>query len=214
MLKNPGTANRQTLRTKSWIFDAVMLLMDEKPYGKITVSDITEKAGIARQTFYYSYADKDDVVFEYLMNTINTELLNIRKIKNDGRHNDIVLMFDHRYMIKHRKILKKILSIADIENRVIREARVLPMSLLKQYKESLTAEEYMICRYKIYYQITGSLSMLFDWFMNDMPVPAEYIVSMLNNMNIPRNIQYRNVPSIVVRLKGDGKHGTNENHIA
>jgi AcrR family transcriptional regulator len=203
MSKKLGKTNRQILRTKSWIFDAVMLLMDEKPYSKITVSDITEKAGIARQTFYYSYADKDDVVFEYLKNTINTELLNIEKAKKDDKQNDIVLMLDYKYMIKHKKILKKVLSIVDIENRIIREARVLPMSLLKQYKESLSAEEYMICRYKICYQITGSLSILFDWFMNDMPVPAEYIVSMLNNINIPKNIQYRNIPSIVVRLKSE-----------
>ena len=199
-MKNSGKPNRQVERTKSWIFEAVMLLMDEKPYSKITVSDITERAGIARQTFYYSYSDKDDVVFEYLMNTINTELLNIEKAKKDDRQNDIILMFDHKYMIKHKKLLKKILSIGDIENRIIREARLLPMSLLKHYKENLSAEEYMICRYKICYQITGTLSTLFDWFMNDMPVPAEYIVSMLNNMNIPKALQYRNIPSIVIRL--------------
>ena len=203
MSKFSGKTNRQVERTKAWIFSAVMLLMDKKPYNKINVSDISEKAGISRTTFYYYYDDIDDVIFEYLKNTINTELLNIEKAKKGDKENNIVLMFDHKYMIKHKKILKKIMSIVDIEDRVIRESRVLPMSLLKQYKENLTEEEYMICRYKICYQITGSLSILFDWFMNDMPVPVEYIVSMLNNMNIPKNIQYRNIPSIVVRLKGE-----------
>ena len=203
MLKKTGKPNRQVERTKSWIFDAVMLLMDEKPYNKITVSDITEKAGIARQTFYYNYDDKDDVVFEYLHNTINTELLNIEKTNKDDKQNNIVLMFDHKYMIKHKKILKKIISIVDIENRIIREGRTLPLSLLEQYKKNLTAEDFLICRYKICYQITGSLSLLFDWFMNDMPMPIESIVSMINAMNIPKIVQYRNIPSIVMRLKND-----------
>jgi AcrR family transcriptional regulator len=55
VLQKSGSNNRQVRRTRSWISEALMLLMDEKPYDKITVSDITEKAGIARQTFYRNY---------------------------------------------------------------------------------------------------------------------------------------------------------------
>jgi AcrR family transcriptional regulator len=203
MIKETGKPNRQVERTKSWIFDAIMLLMDEMPYKKITVLDICEKAGVARPTFYRYYDDKDDVLFEYLAKTINTELLNIEKAKNDDKQNDIVLMFDYKYMIKYQKNLKKILLITDIENRVTRETLEFPMSLMKHYKKKLSAQEYLICRYKLCYQITGSLRLFFDWFINDMPLPVENIVTMLNAMNVPKTIQYRNIPSIIVRLKGE-----------
>ena len=193
--------NRQVQRTKSYIFEALMLLMDEMPYGKISVSDITEKAGIARTTFYRNYNDKDDVVFEYLLNTFNTELLNIKTVDKDDKQNTIVFMFDYKYMVKHQKTLKKLLSISDIENRIFRELQEFPMSLLEHYKEKLSAWEYLICRYKLCYQITGCLRVLFDWFVNDMPMPVENIVGMLNNMNIPKTAQYRNIPNIVVRIK-------------
>jgi hypothetical protein len=36
-----------------------------------------------------------------------------------------------------------------------------------------------------------------------MPLPIENVVAMLNAMNIPKTIQYRNIPSIVVRLKDE-----------
>ena len=192
--------NRQVQRTKSWIFEAIMLLMDEKPYYKITVSDITEKAGIARQTFYRNYGDKDDVVFEYLAKIYNTELFTVEKCKKDDK-NIIALMIDYDYMIEFKKNLKKILSIVDIENRVIHESQKFPMSLIKHYKGKLSPDEYLVCRYKLCYQITGCLRVLFDWFINDMPMPVENIVSMLNNMNIPKTAQYRNIPNIVVRIK-------------
>ena len=195
--------NRQVQRTKSWIFDAIMLLMDEKPYNKITVSDITEKAGIARPTFYRNYNDKDDVIFEYLMNTFNTELLNIEKDNKNDRQDTIVLLFDFKYMVKYQKTIKKILSTADIENRIFRELQKYPVSFLKEYKAKLTPDEYLICRYKLCYQITGSLRVLFDWFTNNMPMPVEGIVTMLNAMNIPKTVQYRNIPSILVRIKDD-----------
>jgi len=152
-------SNRQVQRTKSWIFEAIMLLMNEKPYGKITVSDITEKAGIARQTFYRNYDNKDEVVFEYLLNTINTDLLNI---KEGEEPNTIILVLDYQYIIKHQK--------------------------------------YLICRYKLCYQVTGCLRVFFDWFINNMPMPIESIISMLNAMNVPKTVQYRNIPSFLVQL--------------
>ena len=203
MSKFSGRPNRQVDRTKSWILEAVILLMDEKPYSKISVLDISEKAGIARQTFYYYYADKDDIIFEYLMNTMNTELLNVEKgSKHDGQNN-IVFMFDYKYMIKHQKNLIKILSIADIETRMYREVQKLLLTLMKQYRTKLTAEEYLICRYQLFYQITGNLKVLFDWFIHNMPMPVEKIVDMLNKLNIPKSIQYSNIPSILVKLKTD-----------
>jgi len=201
MIKETDKPNRQIARTKSWIFDSILLLMDGMPYKKITVSDICDKAGVARPTFYRYYDDKDDVLFEYLLKTINIELLNIEKAKNDDKQDNIVLMFDYKYMIKYQKNLKKILLITDIENRITREMLEFPMSIMKHYRKKFTAQEYLICRYKLCYQITGTLRLFFDWFVNDMPLPVENIVTMLNAMNIPKTIQYRNIPSIVVRLK-------------
>jgi AcrR family transcriptional regulator len=205
MTEKSGKPNRQVQRTKSWIFDAVMLLMNEKPYNKITVSDIVEKAGIARQTFYYNYNDKDDVVLEYLMNSFNTEIMNIETSKKDGEQNNIIFIFDYQYMVKNQKILKKILSVNEIENRMFRELQKYPMSLIKQYKGKLSAEEYLIGRYKLCYQITGFLSLFFDWFINDMPMPVEKLIPMINSMNTPKTIQLRNIPSILVKLKNENR---------
>jgi hypothetical protein len=106
-------------------------------------------------------------------------------------------------MIKHQKNLRKILSTADIENRIFRDLQKYPMSLIERYKKRLSAKEYLICRYKICYQITGSLRILFDWFINSMPMPIEKLIPMLNAMNIPRTVLYRNIPGVVVRLKGE-----------
>ena len=195
--------NRQVQRTKSWIFEALMLLMDEMPYSKISVSDISEKAGIARTTFYHNYDDKDDVVFEYLVKTFGTELLKIEKTQKDNKENIIVLMLDYKHMIAHKKDLQKILANVDIVNRICREGQQFPLSFIEHYRKKLTTEDYLICRYKLCYQITGSLMVLFDWFINDMPLPVENIVLMLNAMNVPKTVQYRNIPNIVVRLKDE-----------
>jgi len=130
---------------------------------------------------------------EYLNNSFSTE--------KDDKHNNIILLFDDQYLIKHQKNLKKVLNTASIENRIYRELQKYTLSLAEHYKKQLSADEYLICRYKICYQITGSLRIIFDWFINNMPMPVDNIVSMLNAMNIPRTVQYRYIPGVVVRLR-------------
>lgn len=49
------------LRTEKLIFDALISLLSEKSYEKISVQDITDRAMINRATFYAHYADKDQL---------------------------------------------------------------------------------------------------------------------------------------------------------
>lgn len=51
-----------SLTTKKAIAVAFKELLCEKPFNKITISDITEKCDINRQTFYYHFTDIIDLV--------------------------------------------------------------------------------------------------------------------------------------------------------
>lgn len=44
-------------RTKNTIIDAFWLLLEEKPYNKITVKDIVDRCQMNRNTFYYHFHD-------------------------------------------------------------------------------------------------------------------------------------------------------------
>ncbi len=54
------------------IYDALTLLMKEKEYKDITITDIAKKAGLARMTFYRNYPDKDTVLLKRLVHIIST----------------------------------------------------------------------------------------------------------------------------------------------
>ncbi|MDR0685515.1 MAG: TetR/AcrR family transcriptional regulator [Spirochaetaceae bacterium] len=198
MLQKSTSNNRQVQRTKGWIFEALMILMDEKPYDKITVSDIVEKAGIARQTFYRNFKDKNEVIFECARNT--DDLSGIEKSEGSKKYYQIVLTFNYNYTIKRRKELKKILSVHGIANHILRGMQEIAPDLLKPLKKSLSKEEYRICRYKLCYQITGCRRVFLDWFLDDMPLPIENLVSLINAVNVPQNMFYRNIPGVVVRI--------------
>lgn len=48
--------------TKELLGDALITLCHEEPFEKITVKDLTELAKVNRQTFYYHYHDKQELL--------------------------------------------------------------------------------------------------------------------------------------------------------
>ena len=55
--------DRRVERTRHLLRDALVSLILEKGYQKITVQDIIDRANIGRSTFYSHYRDKEDLLF-------------------------------------------------------------------------------------------------------------------------------------------------------
>ena len=53
--------DRRVLRTRDRLGDALIELIQEKPFDGITVQDVLERAGVGRTTFYDHYRDKNDL---------------------------------------------------------------------------------------------------------------------------------------------------------
>jgi len=82
-------SNQKAKLTESYILHAFQLLIEEKPFHKITVTDIIQKAGINRTTFYHHYVDKYD-----LRDKICNKFLNNVEILLQGTHNGFSLGID------------------------------------------------------------------------------------------------------------------------
>jgi len=55
--------DRRVVQTRDALGDALVRLMQEKPFRSITVQQVLDRAGIGRSTFYSHYRDKDDLFF-------------------------------------------------------------------------------------------------------------------------------------------------------
>ena len=53
-------------RSKQHLTEALLGLMEEQPYGEITVVDICQRAMVHRTTFYAHFEDKNDL-FQYIL---------------------------------------------------------------------------------------------------------------------------------------------------
>lgn len=56
------TKNPIAEKSKKWLMDALLEIMKEKPYSKITIQEISDKALLSRRTFYRNFTSKDEVL--------------------------------------------------------------------------------------------------------------------------------------------------------
>jgi AcrR family transcriptional regulator len=53
--------DRRALRTRDALGDALIELMQERPFKSVTVQDVLDRAKVGRSTFYTHYRDKNDL---------------------------------------------------------------------------------------------------------------------------------------------------------
>lgn len=58
--------DRRVIRTRKWLQQSFLELLQEQAFETITVQDISDKADVARVTFYRHYHDKDDLLKDFL----------------------------------------------------------------------------------------------------------------------------------------------------
>lgn len=103
--------NKTALKSQKKILDALLELMEQEEYDNITVKNICKNAGISRQTFYYLFDSKDEIVIYY----INSFLEEIEQFIND---NSIISIYDLIYTyftaIDNNQHIKNFISIINI----------------------------------------------------------------------------------------------------
>lgn len=72
--------------TKECIESALILLMKEKRFEDISVTEIVKKAGVSRTAYYRNYESKEDILEHLLTNVIDTIYLSMKK--KDIENND------------------------------------------------------------------------------------------------------------------------------
>ncbi len=122
---------QRNTETKSLIKEAFTILMKEKGFQTLTVSDITRKAGINRGTFYLHYVDKYDLL-EKLEDDLLNDLTEILLKKYDNH-------FDNpKEIIPYQAILSALYYVKDDFDFIqVLISKNGDMSFINRFKELL-----------------------------------------------------------------------------
>jgi len=89
--------DRRVERTRKLLHDALMALIQEKGYEKITVQDILDKANLGRSTFYSHYRHKDELFlsgFDHLRAMLEERHQSLMAGKRDAKGGEFSLSLE------------------------------------------------------------------------------------------------------------------------
>lgn len=174
-------------RTRRQIVDALLSLMEQQSYQKIKISDITNRADIARQTFYLHFKRKDDVLLDYIDEVFDEFYQDIAGHIEASPDPDPVISTLLFEQWKNHARFSKLALAADIQHLVIRRfqnyiSRTIGLYIRCHIKTPSDPDE---LAYVIDYLAGASWMILRRWVDSDFSYPLEKLSSLYSELNRP-----------------------------
>ncbi|HYB00649.1 MAG TPA: TetR/AcrR family transcriptional regulator [Ktedonobacteraceae bacterium] len=173
-------------RTEKLIFDALMQLTIHKGFSAVTVSDITQTAGINRATFYRHYTDKFDLLNQYaqtvytLLDTDHTP--ESQQAHTQDRHNlpdGLVHIFDH---IREHATFYRVMWGKHGDPDFAEKIRVyIQKRIRKSLPKNVPLDEQRI-DFFVSYSASASFGAVLWWLEHDMPYSSEEMIRILQHL--------------------------------
>jgi AcrR family transcriptional regulator len=180
--------DRRVIKTRQIIQDALFSLMQEKPYNKITIQEIIDRANVGRSTFYSHYETKEDLLIsciEHLLQMLNQFMLNYLDTADEKpRLLPVAELFDHIY--ENHRIMRGLLKSEEGDAFFNRIQTYWNNSIEEYIKSKLPKEGKPAIPLEILTNhITGTLIQLLKWWtLNKMPYTSaemdEYFHQLIN----------------------------------
>ena len=160
--------------TKESIFIALMLLMKTKEFHKLSITEVTTKAGVSRMAFYRNYEVLEDVITDYL-DTFFAKYE--KKVSDIGLNNtyDIVLMFFSSF--KTEKTLMMNLIDSNLSYLLLDKSN----SFLEEICKEFVCDKFYSPekeKYTIKFLCGGFFNMLVEWVLSDFKEDEEYMAEL------------------------------------
>lgn len=104
-MTQPDSKDRRVRRTQRILHEALISLILDQGYERLTVQDILDRADVGRSTFYSHYRDKDDLLlssFAAMREELRRELDSMRPGHVADPARPAAIIFEHAY--RHRRV--------------------------------------------------------------------------------------------------------------
>ena len=183
---NEKKDDRRSKRTRRLLSEALIELMLEKRYDKITVQDIIDRADVGRSTFYAHYQDKEDLLakdFERVLGMLSQQINHGREIKQ------LILpgLGIFRHVQEHHHLYKALLWGRGIELLFKKGHSYVSRRFEEQLTSLIPDEQVPIVPIPVISDyLAGALLTLLQWWLdNNMPYPPERMDEMFQQLVLP-----------------------------
>lgn len=185
--------DRRVARTRKRIQDAMVDLILEKEYEKITVQDILDRADVGRSTFYAHYHDKEDLLLRgvaeiaYGEDVKEAVSADIEELDQKGIFDTVTAqdMFIH---VEQNGHLHKAMFKKNTENAILEKGTAFLKANLEMQLERLRVEgvEPAVPIPVLTHFLAGGLMALMEWWLdNDIPYSPQELDTLFQTIAMP-----------------------------
>ena len=189
--KAMGRESQRVAETKERIRDAFFELYAEKKIERISIKEITEKAGLNRGTFYVYYKDiydllerTEDELIEELMEKVKGIVTMIL------RDADIIPFLPSvEFYQKYSKILRSLLGPSGDPRFVHKIKKIIKITLGELFRKE-NMPEVRNLEYIMEYISSAQIGMITYWLQNDMALPVKELGEMIKQITLHGPVGY------------------------
>lgn len=160
--------------TRECIETALMQLMKENEFDKITVTDIIVRAGVSRSAYYRNYHTKEDVLAQIFENAVDMVVAGISlPLWQQDQEQCFLALF--RTLEKNRKLLKVVIN-AGMEKQLVNSIND---RLIRRLKQSDDRSRYMVLSW-----VGSTMNIIFDWCRRGMQSPPEEMAALCVSLQV------------------------------
>ena len=183
--------SQRVMETKKRIRDAFFELYAEKKIERISIKEITEKAGLNRGTFYVYYKDiydllerTEDELIEELMEKVKGIVTMIL------RDADIIPFLPSvEFYQKYSKILRSLLGPSGDPRFVHKIKKIIKITLGELFRKE-NMPEVRNLEYIMEYISSAQIGMITYWLQNDMALPVKELGEMIKQITLHGPVGY------------------------
>ncbi|CRV70883.1 TetR/AcrR family transcriptional regulator [Streptococcus equi] len=169
-LQNLAHCNQESRRlTREAIEIALLSLLEKKPLGHITISELVARAGVSRNAFYRNYSSKEDIL-ECLLTSV------IRRIFRGLKAFDLKTQAYQAWLYLFTEAKKEATLLSIIFNHHLQQ--LLTQMVTKRLRAYQKWQEKKLSHYALLFWSNAIVSVLSNWISDDMIVPAEEMAAM------------------------------------
>ena len=149
--------------TRESVETALFLLMEEKDFSNISVTDIVNRAGVSRSAYYRNYNSKEEILSSVFDQCVDAIMESLRPSLMECREQDVYLrLFE---TAAEQQPFFSMISKANLEWMFLTEVN---HRLIKRIPENLIAEQYHLCSW-----IGATVNILMTWLRHGMQESPE-----------------------------------------
>lgn len=179
-----GKEDMRQRRSRQHLSSALLGLMEEQPYGEISVVDICQRAMVHRTTFYAHFEDKDDL-FRYVLQSLMDQFSESWDRAGKERGFQAGIRDEFQKVLEFFKAHQRLCTVGlggsgspQLQMMEKAIARVLERFILEQGGTDPQKDPYAAKVWSRFY--AGAVLSAVDWWLeNDTPVSTEEMVSLL-----------------------------------